>query len=225
MSATAEFSININQIEYGHPRGPQWRLPRWQVAAGQTIFMQAPSGAGKSTLLHVLAGLLPVHHGELTVLNEPLHLRRPAQTAPWRAQQLGIIFQSLNLIDYLSCLDNILLAAHFAQNHDSGLARKAQELLAQLNLPPQLLQKKASELSLGQRQRVAIARALINDPALILADEPTSALDSDNRQDFINLLFTMVRQRNCTLIFASHDHSLSQKFNQRLALKELAQPL
>ncbi|WP_049722378.1 ABC transporter ATP-binding protein [Gilvimarinus polysaccharolyticus] len=220
-----EPALNISDIEYGHKHGPRWRLPSWHIAAGQTIFMQAPSGTGKSTLLNVLAGLLPVSSGELTVLQEPLHLRRSAQTAQWRARQLGIIFQNLNLLDYLSCLDNILLATHFAKNREPRLADKARELMSRLNLPQQLLHKKACELSVGQRQRVAIARALINNPRLILADEPTSALDNDNSQDFLALLFELVRERGCTLILASHDQGLGSAFDQHISLHELSQPL
>lgn len=218
-----DYAIDITDIEYGHKNGPRWRLPRWQITAGQTIFMQAPSGAGKSTLLNVLAGLIPVSSGQLTILQEPLHERR--QTAPWRARHLGVIFQSLNLLGYLSCLDNILLAAHFANNREPQLADKASKLMTRLNLPQQLLHKKASELSVGQRQRVAIARALINDPPMILADEPTSALDQDNTQDFMALLFELVRERNCTLLLASHDQRLGSAFDQHTSLSDLIQPL
>ncbi|WP_020209968.1 ABC transporter ATP-binding protein [Gilvimarinus chinensis] len=225
MSTTPPFAIDISDIQYGHRKGPSWLIPRWQVAVGATVFMQAPSGAGKSTLLNVLAGLLPVRSGTLTVLNEPLHARRPAQTAPWRARNLGVIFQSLNLLDYLSCLDNILLAAHFAKNRQTGLSESARELMQKLNLPDKLLHKKAGELSVGQRQRVAIARALINNPALILADEPTSALDDENGADFIALLFDLVRERNCTLVFASHNKSLGDYFGQHIFLQDLSRPL
>ncbi|MDO3383222.1 ABC transporter ATP-binding protein [Gilvimarinus algae] len=218
-------AIDITGLEYGHPKGQHWQLPRWQVPAGQTVFLAAPSGAGKSTLLSVLAGLLPVSAGQLSVLGEPLHHRRAAQTAPWRARQLGIIFQNLNLLDYLSSLDNILLAAHFAGRRKSDTTAAARELLARLNLPEALVHRRASELSLGQRQRVAIARALINNPPLILADEPTSALDEDNSRDFMALLFALVRERGCTLLFASHDQRLSDAFDQRLNLNDVSLPL
>ncbi|MDO6748160.1 ABC transporter ATP-binding protein [Gilvimarinus sp. 1_MG-2023] len=218
-------AIDVNAITYGHNHGPHWHLPSWQVLAGQAVFLQAPSGAGKSTLLSVLAGLQPVQSGQLKVLGEPLHKRRTAQTAPWRARQLGIIFQDLNLLDYLSCLDNILLAAHFGKNKQPRLEQKAHQLLQRLNLPADILHKKACALSVGQRQRVAIARALINDPPLLLADEPTSALDDNNSQDFMTLLFELVRERQCTLILASHDRRLSREFDQHIALCDLSQSL
>ncbi|WP_339900009.1 ATP-binding cassette domain-containing protein [uncultured Gilvimarinus sp.] len=221
----SEYAINITAAVYGHPKGPRWRLPQWQLAHGEKVFLAAPSGAGKSTLLSTLAGLLPVSSGELNVLGEPLQQRPIAQNAFWRARHLGIIFQELNLLDYLSCLDNILLAAHFARNRQTGLPEKAAQLMSQLNLPTGLLHQPARLLSVGQRQRVAIARALINDPPLILADEPTSALDDNNSRDFITLLFEQVRERQCTLVFASHDRHLGAQFDQTLHLDELSQPL
>ena len=222
---TREHAINIAELEYGHRQGPRWRLPKWQLAAGQTVFLEAPSGAGKSTLLNLLAGLLSPTKGELRVLGEPLHQRHAAQRAPWRARQLGIIFQNLNVLDYLSCLDNIRLAAHFAHRHEQDTGAKAADLLQRLNLPDSILHTQASQLSVGQRQRVAIARALINDPPLILADEPTSALDDTNSRDFMNLLFDLVRERGCTLVFASHDRSLGERFDQQIQLSEVSQPL
>lgn len=218
-------AIDVQDLSYGHSNGPQWRLPRWQLFAGQSVFLNGPSGSGKSTLLSLLAGLVPAQSGTLNVLGESLQPLRQRKAAPWRARQLGIIFQGLNLLDYLSCLDNIRLAAHFAGNNQAQLDDEAAQLMRRLNLPERLLHQRSDQLSVGQRQRVAIARALINKPALILADEPTSALDNANTQDFMTLLFELVQEYRCTLVFASHDTRLGASFEQQLELRELCHAL
>lgn len=144
------------------------------------------------------------------------------QKDKFRANHIGLVFQQFNLIHYLSALDNIRLAKHFAnapfrKKDDS----RAKELLHTLGIKDALHNQPASALSTGQQQRVAIARSLINIPELLIVDEPTSALDSQSRDAFMTLLMETVTQHNITLIFVSHDQSLTQYFSRTVALQDI----
>jgi putative ABC transport system ATP-binding protein len=125
------------------------------------------------------------------------------------------------LIPYLSALDNVLLAARFGSAGMSGSRQRATTLLQRVNLPLALHQRAASALSIGQQQRVAIVRALINTPSLLLVDEPTSALDHANRDAFLALLFEVLADQNCAMVFVSHDPGLGASFDTQVKIDEL----
>lgn len=200
---------------------PVLDIHHWSVGAGEQVFVHGPSGAGKSTLLNLLAGILLPSAGTIEILGNPLHTLSGSQRDKWRARHIGVVFQQFNLIPYLSGLNNIKLAAHFAKT--TNTSTRASELLTALGLESRIHDQPASMLSIGQQQRVAIARALINQPELLIVDEPTSALDQQNRDAFMSLLLSQVKLHDTTLIFVSHDLGLADRFSRVEALPEINQ--
>ncbi len=130
-----------------------------------------------------------------------------------------MVFQRFNLIPYLTVADNIKLASHFSKQGKQHLQQRTLELMNALQLDAQILERPASQLSVGQQQRVAIVRSLINQPELLIVDEPTSALDSDARDSFVDLLLEQVKAMQATLIFVSHDRILAQHFSRQLDIQ------
>ena len=218
-------AIAIKELVFGFSSNaePILKIPTWEVKANQRIFLQGNSGSGKSTLLALLAGLRTPTSGAVTVLDTPISRLSGRKRDAFRAKNIGVVFQNLNLIPFLSVLDNILLAAQFGSGSLTALRARALELLQRVNLEPSLSSRKAEELSIGQQQRVAIVRALINSPALLLADEPTSALDYENKASFLNLLNDVLDDTNCAMVFVSHDPSIGDMFEHRIALSDLNQ--
>ena len=146
----------------------------------------------------------------------------------FRVDHTGYIFQQFNLLPFLSVRENVELPCHFsksraerARQRHGSIDQAAATLLEHLGLKPELLERRADALSIGQQQRVAAARALIGQPELVIADEPTSALDADSREAFIRLLFAECREAGSSLLFVSHDQSLAPLFDRSLSLAEL----
>lgn len=217
-------AIELKDVIFWYkPNGWQLQIPALTLDHGQHLFIRGASGSGKTTLLNLLAGITQPNQGELWVQGQPLHQLRAAKRDTLRAAQIGVVFQQLNLIPYLSVLDNVLLRASFAGNTGSGLQQRATELLGALGLAASLWQQPASALSVGQQQRVAIARALLTEPALLIADEPTSALDADNRDAFMRVLLAEADKCGTTVIFVSHDQQLKSYFKVELQMANLAQ--
>ncbi|MDC2890766.1 ABC transporter ATP-binding protein [Psychrosphaera algicola] len=214
--------VNITGLEFNFDDKSKTRLcvPKMSVEAAQTVFLQGDSGSGKSTLLHLICGLWRAQKGSLRVLGQELTTMSGSERDLFRAQNIGVIFQKLNLIPYLSAVENIQLACQFAKQSIS--VSDIHTLLEKLNLPRSVFQLSANQLSLGQQQRIAIARALANKPKLIIADEPTSALDQDNADDFIKLLFDVAGQTNTGILFVSHDTRWAAQFDEHLHMRELA---
>lgn len=213
-------AIALRNLHFAYAAQTLLHIPDWQVPLGARIFLRGASGSGKSTLLGLLCGVLRPASGELRVLGQDLARMGGRARDRFRARHLGVVFQQFNLVPWLSVRDNVRLAAHFAgapKNLDAQLA----ELSAQLNLGPELLERKAGALSIGQQQRVAVMRALINRPAILLVDEPTSALDQENRDAFMRLLLQTVDACEATLLFASHDQTLAEHFSHHLSMAQL----
>jgi putative ABC transport system ATP-binding protein len=160
-------------------------IPPVSLRVGQHLFIRGASGSGKTTLLNLLCGIHTLTQGEIYIGGQLFQPLSGAKRDAIRARNIGVVFQQLNLISYLSVLDNVLLAAQFAGKALPNAQQRANDLLTALGMHQSLWQKPAQQLSVGQQQRVAIARALLNEPALLIADEPTSALDADNRDAFI----------------------------------------
>ena len=192
----------------------------WQVTAGERIFLHGPSGSGKTTLLNLLAGIITPVTGNITLLGQPFSSLGGGKRDKFRARHIGVVFQQFNLISHLSVAQNIALAAHFGAGKQPDERRMA-ALIAELQLSADVLFKRAAHLSVGQQQRVAIARALINQPEILLVDEPTSALDADARDAFMRLLISLCEQHDTTLIFVSHDQSLSRYLNSSVAVTSI----
>jgi putative ABC transport system ATP-binding protein len=142
-----------------------------------------------------------------------------------RGAQMGYIFQSFNLIPYLTVRQNVALPCQAHERRRRNIVAgtvddEVERLVRRLGLEL-YLDRNVRKLSTGQQQRVAIARAVIGRPSLVIADEPTSSLDSDRRQDFLELLFEVCDEARATLVFVSHDRSLAERFDESIALNEI----
>ncbi|WP_233243612.1 ABC transporter ATP-binding protein [Bacterioplanes sanyensis] len=220
--------ISIHELQFSYADQTVLNIPAWQIEPGERVLLHGESGSGKSTLLHLLAGLSTPNTGAICIGEQTINQLSARRRDAFRARHLGFIAQRLNLIPYLSVLDNVLLAAHLSHTakRDSahgGVRTHAIELLQQVNLPESLFHKTAQQLSLGQQQRVAIVRAMIHQPSVILADEPTSALDSHNRDLFMQQLQQLCSANNITLVMVSHDLTLATHFSQVQALTDINQ--
>ncbi len=188
------------------------------VSAGEFVALTGPSGSGKSTLLRLIAGLELPDVGTVQVLGTELAALRDSQRSELRAQQLGIVFQFFHLVDDLTAIDNIALAALIAGAGRRAANERAHELLDLLGL----LDKATAlppTLSGGQRQRLAIARALANRPALLLADEPTGALDSASGDEVL-ALFSRLHRSGQTILMVSHDQRVAARADRQVHLRD-----
>ncbi|ODS24268.1 ABC transporter ATP-binding protein [Candidatus Endobugula sertula] len=219
-------TINLKDVHVvypGMPNKPILNIQSWVVGPQEQVFVHGPSGCRKSTLLNLLSGMLVPKNGEVSILNDRLDQMDQRQRDRFRANHIGYVFQQFNLIPYLNAVESVQLATHFGKHATSGVRQNEIEaLLEKLNISSDDWHKQASTLSIGQQQRVAIARALINKPTLLIADEPTSSLDQDNRDNFMSVLMSLVAENNITLVFVSHDLSLSRYFNRVDALSDIS---
>lgn len=218
-------AIEIKNVEFSYsttPNKPILQIAHWHVKQGEQLFIQGLSGSGKSTLLNLVCGLNLPNSGSVKVLGKSLVSMNSRQRDKFRSAHIGYIFQQFNLISYLSAIDNIKLASHFSTIKQSDtLLEEIHTLLTTLNLKSQDWQRPVEQLSVGQQQRVGIARALINKPQIIIADEPTSSLDEAARDSFVSLLSSLCKEYASTLLFVSHDSSLSSYFHSTIALADI----
>jgi len=180
------------------------------VNRGEFIALRGASGAGKSTLLHLLGGLDTPNAGEIKFKSDNLHSFSASALARFRNRSVGFIFQSYHLLPELDALENVCLPARMARTSVDDCSGVARKLLERVGLKERM-DHKPYELSGGEQQRVAIARALINEPELILADEPTGNLDSHTGEGIIDLLCEIQRERQTTLIIATHDGKVAAR--------------
>jgi putative ABC transport system ATP-binding protein len=175
-----------------------------EIKRGEYVSIVGPSGSGKTTLFNLVGGLDKPTKGSVFIDGVDISQLDAYELAWLRCRKIGYIFQSFNLIQVLTALENVSLPTVFAGTpHDEGL-KKAEKLLDQVGLGERM-NHRPTELSAGQQQRVAIARALANDPAIILADEPTGNLDLNTGMEIIDLLHGLNKMRGLTLVAATHD--------------------
>lgn len=187
-----------------------------EVKAGQKVVLVGPSGSGKSTLLNLVAGLILPSQGAIKIGEQTLSELNEAARSKFRLQNIGYIFQDYRLINQLTALENIAIAAKLAGMPKREAEQKALALMEQLGLD-HLRTQVPKKLSGGEKQRLAIARALINEPAIILADEPTSSVDKEMRSKIVDLIFDTVSAR--TLILSTHDENIAKLFDKVVELK------
>lgn len=183
--------LSVKQVskEYG-PAGPS-RVVALQemsldVGLGEFLAVMGPSGSGKSTLLSILGVMNPPSSGSVQIDGIDVYRLSPERQADLRREYIGFVFQQLELLPYLSALENVMLPLAILKMPDKR--HRALSVLEQLGLDKQKGQRLPSELSGGEQGRVAIARAIVNDPLIILADEPTGSLDSKNGEQILELL-------------------------------------
>jgi len=201
--------IALRGLEHRYAGAPVLRLAHWGVAPGERWLVTGPSGSGKSTLLHVVAGLVRPTQGRVSVLDTEISSLRGAQLDHFRGRNVGIVLQALHLVRHLSARDNLRLAQYLAHLPQDGA--RVLEALAALGIADKA-ERRPAELSQGERQRVAIARAVVNRPKLLLADEPTANLDDDAASRAIELLFAQAELHAATLVVATHDSRVKERF-------------
>lgn len=222
---TNAIEIRDLQFSYNAQQRMVLDIPEFSLASGSCMFLHGPSGCGKSTLLNLLSATLNLHihkqnKGSIYVLGQAIESMSSQQQDKFRAQHLGVVFQQLNLVDYLSVQDNIKIAHKFSGASGSFSMPRLEQVMNELNLPLSIISRRARDLSTGQQQRVAIARALYNQPPLLIVDEPTSALDEQASAQFLELLLTSVKNLSASLLFVSHDMRLAKHFDQCVALTD-----
>lgn len=205
--------IAVEGLRHGYGAAPVVDLPSWSVPEGRHCLVLGPSGSGKTTLFNILAGLIRPERGRVTVAGQAIAELAPDALDRFRGRTVGIVFQTLHLVKALSVADNLRLARYLA-----GLAPddgRILGVLAALGLADKA-RRRPRDLSQGEAQRVAIARAVINGPKLILADEPTSALDDASCARVVDLLTEQARDCGATLVIATHDARVRDRFDLRL---------
>jgi len=175
-----------------------------EVATGKYISIMGPSGSGKSTLFNMIGGLDKPTTGKVFIDEVDIAQLDAYELAWLRCRKIGYIFQTFNIIQVMTALENVTLPMIFGGMSNDAAVEKGLQLLELVGLEDRF-QHKPFELSGGQQQRVAIARALANDPAIILADEPTGNLDLNTGEEIIALLKQLSQERNVTVISATHD--------------------
>src|SRR5210317_1519827 len=178
-----------------------------EIIKGDYISIMGPSGSGKSTLFNMIGGLDKPSSGKVFIDEVDIAQLDAYELAWLRCRKIGYIFQTFNLIQVMTALENVTLPMIFAGMHNDAAVEKGLELLEVVGLGDRF-QHKPSELSGGQQQRVAIARAMANDPAIILADEPTGNLDLTTGEEVIELLKRLSEEKSVTVISATHDFKM-----------------
>jgi putative ABC transport system ATP-binding protein len=189
------------------------------VYPGEYIGVIGKSGAGKTTLINMISGVDKITSGRVNVNGTEVQELNEDGLAQWRGLNLGVIYQSFNLLPMLSLRDNITLAMDFCGQYQQGKSeKKAMELLESVELAEHA-HKPPAYISGGQKQRVAIARALANDPAVILADEPTGRLDSATSET-VFAIFNRLIDQGKTILMVSHDRTLSRRVERVIELAD-----
>jgi putative ABC transport system ATP-binding protein len=215
--------LNLQNVEkvYPNPEGGTLtvlKLAELKVAAGERVALAGPSGSGKSTLLNIISGITAATSGEVWVEGQAVHLMTEQERDIFRANTSGILFQNFNLLPGFTALENVVLGMSFAKKIPSNQRiKRAKELLARLGLENRLSHR-PRQLSIGQQQRVALARALANHPTLLIADEPTASVDFDTACLLMDLLAESCTENGATLIVASHDPQVLNRFGRIVRL-------
>jgi putative ABC transport system ATP-binding protein len=187
------------------------------IPAGQFVAIVGASGSGKSTLLGLLAGLDTPSEGEIGIDGVPIHNLVESQLAAVRGRKIGFVFQSYQLIQTLTALENVLLP--YELNMEGNGLSKARQLLDEVGLRDRM-DHYPVQLSGGEQQRVALARAFVIDPPIVMADEPTGNLDSTNGRLVLDLLLKRNREAGTTLVLVTHDPEVASHADRKIVLKD-----
>ena len=178
------------------------------------------SGSGKSTLLSLFGALDKPSQGEILVGDKDITKMGDRKLIGYRRDEIGFVFQNYNLVPNLSALENVMLPMEFAGIGTKERKKRAEKLLEEVGLTEEKFNRKPAKLSGGEQQRVAIARSLANKPKLILADEPTGNLDSVTGKIIIDLLKTLAKVEETTIIAATHDRGIASQAQMTFELKD-----
>ncbi|MBA3314008.1 MAG: ABC transporter ATP-binding protein [Planctomycetaceae bacterium] len=199
---------------YRQPDGgriPVLDVERFELGRGEQVALLGSSGGGKTTLLNVIAGLRTPDTGRVLIDGTDVTSLREAARDRFRAERIGFVFQTFNLLPAFTALENVLLGMSFGGAKPDR--KRAKELLERVGLSHRLHNRPA-QLSVGERQRVAVARALANRPSLMLADEPTANVDAANQQNVLDMVGETCRERNVSLLMVTHSPQVAAQFRR-----------
>lgn len=213
--------IHFNQVSKVYSRRGEtvtaFSCEHLTLSAGEYVAIVGPSGSGKSTLLSLLGGMLTPTAGEIWFDGQSLYKLSPAERSEIRSQRMGFVFQTFNLIPYLTALQNVQIPLALLRLSPEEQQSRATQMLEKFGLGERL-NHRPSELSVGQQQRVALSRTLVNNPKVILADEPTGNLDPESREIVLRA-FDECRDEGRTLIMVTHDPMAATRAQRRLVLR------
>ena len=189
------------------------------VERGEMVAIMGPSGSGKTTLLNVLSGLDDLSDGKVYVDGESIKGMSDRRRTRFRAERMGFIFQSYNLIPVLSAIENIELPLLVAGKKPKKAREWAQDAIEMVGLADQA-KKRPNEMSGGQQQRITVARSLVNNPAIVWADEPTGALDSETSKGIMDLLVSMNERQKQTFVLVTHDAAVAARAHRTIRMRD-----
>jgi ABC-type lipoprotein export system ATPase subunit len=195
-------------------RGVDLSIPR-----GEMVAVMGPSGCGKTTLLNCLSGLDEFDGGEVLIGGESISGMSDRKRTRFRAERMGFIFQTYNLIPVLSAVENVELPLLVAGARPKEARGQALAALETVGIPEQA-NKRPNEMSGGQQQRVTVARSLVNEPAIVWADEPTGALDSETSGEIVDLLVKLNREQEQTFVLVTHDASVAGRAHRTIRMRD-----
>lgn len=214
--------IHASRLRFAYPASAfTLEVGDFAVARGEAVAVVGPSGSGKTTLLSLLCGIEVPQAGGIAVDGVPVaQLDEPARRA-FRLAKIGQVFQRVELLEYLSLEENILLPLRLCgKAADAPARRRAHDLLARVGLSDKV-RRLPGTLSQGERQRAGICRALIARPPVVLADEPTSSLDAAAAGPVLDLFFQLVREEGATVVCLTHDVSILPRFDRVMDMAQL----
>ena len=192
----------------------------FQVKTGEFVSIIGKSGSGKSPLLSILGALDTPTSGNIVVDKKAIEKLTGREQTKYRGKKIGFVFQQYNLIPNLTALENVMLALEFGGYPAKKRVERATELLESVGIDAEQMRRRPTRLSGGQQQRVSIARELANNPAYILADEPTGNLDSATGKKIFNLLHSLSRTKNTTIVVVTHDLDIAGKTDRTFTLSD-----
>ena len=214
-------SLENVKKSYVEPNGnllPVLNIDHFDIDAGEQMVIVGRSGCGKTTLLHVISGISRADEGTVTVDGIQIGSLAESVRDRFRADTIGYVFQTFNLLPGFSALENVMLGMTFSLGRrDAGRAR---QLLDRMGLSHRLSHKPGT-MSVGEQQRVAVARALANRPKLLLADEPTANVDSGNQQQIVDLIRETCEEENVALLLVTHAPEVADQFQRIDRLEEI----
>ncbi len=190
-----------------------------EVEPGTLVLLLGPSGSGKTTLLTLMAGLVAPSTGSVSIGGRRLETMPGRDIQRLRARSIGVVFQTFNLIDALSALENVALVRRFAGSGRKEAIAGARNVLSSVGIA-HLAEQPTAELSQGEKQRVAVARAIANSPCLLLADEPTASLDSGHGLEIVDLLHNYARESRAAVVVSTHDPRLAAFADRIVRLRD-----
>ena len=214
--------IEISDLVFGYDEGDfRLSVPSLQIEDGDRVAVVGPSGSGKTTLLNLIAGISRAQSGEIVTGGHKLSELDDRAVRKFRIENIGLVFQEFELLEYLDVLDNVLLPYRINNSLELDLyvRQRAADLLDSVGIGD-MADRYPDQLSQGERQRVAVCRALLANPFLLLADEPTGNLDPANKDRVLEILVDYADENDATLVTVTHDSDLLSHFGRVIDFKE-----